>query len=212
MNPLVSVTHTHGVAVVTIDNPPVNALSPGVPEGILVAIEAADFDPYTGAVVIIGAGRTFIAGADIKDLERVASGESGEGPDISALLKRIEDCSKPVVMAMHGTALGGGMEVAMAGHLRVASKDAQFGMPEVNLGIIPGAEGTQRLPRLVGTAAAVEMCVSGRPTKADAALKLGLIDRIIEGDSIVRGDRIRASGSGDPKRLPGAHREARRGS
>jgi 3-hydroxyacyl-CoA dehydrogenase len=182
MSQLVSVTTRDGVAVVTIDNPPVNALSAGVPEGILVAIETADSDPYVNAVVVVGAGRTFIAGADIKDLERAASGEASEGPDLHGLLNRIEDCRKPVVMAMHGTALGGGMEVAMAGHFRVATKDAQFGMPEVNLGIIPGAEGTQRLPRLVGTKAAIEMCVSGKPIKADAALKLGLIDRIIEGD------------------------------
>ena len=182
MSHLVSVTTRDGVAVVTIDNPPVNALSAGVPEGILVAVEAADSDPYVAAVVIIGAGRTFIAGADIKDLERAASGAAGGSPDLHTLLQRIEDCRKPVVMAMHGTALGGGLEVAMAGHFRVATKDAQFGMPEVNLGIIPGAEGTQRLPRLVGTAAAIDMCVSGRPIKAEAALKLGLIDRVIEGD------------------------------
>ena len=182
MSSLVGVTTRDGVAVVTIDNPPVNALSPGVPEGILVAVEAADSDPYVNAVVVIGAGKTFIAGADIKDLERAASGQSSEGPDLHRMLKRIEDCRKPVVMAIHGTALGGGMEVAMAGHFRVGSPDAQFGMPEVNLGIIPGAEGTQRLPRLIGPAAAIEMCVSGRPVKADAALKLGLIDRVIEGE------------------------------
>src|SRR5205823_7681720 len=107
----------------------------------------------------------------------------GKGaPDLSPLLRRIEDCSKPVTMAIHGTALGGGLEVAMAGHYRVAVADAQLGMPEVNLGIIPGAEGTQRLPRLVGVAAAIEMCVSGKPVSAAQALSLGLVDRIIEGD------------------------------
>ncbi len=182
MSELVHVKVIGHTAVVTIDNPPVNALSAGVPEGIEAAITKAEADSAVRAVVMIGAGRTFIAGADIKDLERAASGDGGEGPDLHNLLQRIENCSKPVIMAMHGTALGGGMEVAMAGHFRVASKDAQFGMPEVNLGIIPGAEGTQRLPRLVGPAAAIEMCVSGRPIKADAALKLGLIDKIIEGD------------------------------
>ncbi len=179
---LVNLSTRGSVAVVTIDNPPVNALSAGVPEEIQAAIEAAEKDPSVQAVVLIGAGRTFIAGADIKDLERAAAGESGAGPDLHSLLQRIEDCSKTVVMAMHGTALGGGMEVAMAGHFRVARPDAQFGMPEVNLGIIPGAEGTQRLPRLIGPAAAIDMCVSGRPIKADAALMLGLIDKIIEGD------------------------------
>jgi 3-hydroxyacyl-CoA dehydrogenase len=179
---LVTVTHSGGVAVVAIDNPPVNALSPGVPEGILAAIDGAQFDPSVIAVVVIGAGRTFIAGADIKELERAAHGSGAQGPNLHRLLQRIEDCAKPVVMAIHGTALGGGLEVAMAGHFRVASPDAQMGQPEVNLGIIPGAEGTQRLPRLVGIAAAVEMCVSGKPIKAPEALRLGLIDRIIEGD------------------------------
>ena len=160
MSQLVSVTTREGVAVVTIDNPPVNALSAGVPEGILVAVETADFDPYVCATVIIGAGRTFIAGADIKDLERAAAGQADDGPNLHTLLERIENARKPVVMAMHGTALGGGMEVAMAGHFRVASKDAQFGMPEVNLGIIPGAEGTQRLPRLIGPRARPSRCAS----------------------------------------------------
>jgi len=181
MNTLVTVTHSGGVAVVTIDNPPVNALSPGVPEGILAAIGAIETDPSVVAAVVIGAGRTFIAGADIKELERAAHGDSA-GPELHGLLQRIEDCPKPVVMAIHGTALGGGLEVAMAGHFRVASADAQMGQPEVNLGIIPGAEGTQRLPRLVGLAAAVEMCVSGKSIRATEALRLGLIDRIIEGD------------------------------
>jgi 3-hydroxyacyl-CoA dehydrogenase len=180
MSTLVTVTHDGGVAVVAIDNPPVNALSPGVPEGILAAIDGAEIDPAVIAVVVIGAGRTFIAGADIKQLERAATHGLDGTPDLHRLLQRIEDCPKPVVMAIHGTALGGGLEVAMAGHFRVASPDAQMGQPEVNLGIIPGAEGTQRLPRLVGIAAAVEMCVSGKPIKAPEALRLGLIDRIIE--------------------------------
>ncbi len=182
MSTLVTVTHTGGIAVVTIDNPPVNALSPGVPEGISAAIDGIEIDPSVIAAVVIGAGRTFIAGADIKELERAASGGGSEGPDLHGLLQRIEDCPKPVVMAIHGTALGGGLEVAMAGHFRVASSDAQMGQPEVNLGIIPGAEGTQRLPRLVGSAAAVEMCVSGKSIKAPEAFRLGLIDRVIEGD------------------------------
>jgi 3-hydroxyacyl-CoA dehydrogenase len=182
MTTLVGVTHTGGVAVAAIDNPPVNALSPGVPEGILAAIDAAERDPAVIAVVVIGAGRTFIAGADIKQLEQAAIHGPSAAPELHGLLQRIEDCPKPVVMAIHGTALGGGLEVAMAGHFRVAAPDAQMGQPEVNLGIIPGAEGTQRLPRLVGPAAAVEMCVSGKPIRAPEALRLGLIDRVIEGD------------------------------
>ena len=139
-------------------------------------------DDSVRAIVIIGAGRTFIAGADIKGLEQLAWGSDSGAPEMHELLQKLEDAPKPVVMAMHGTALGGGLEVAMAGHYRVAVPDAQMGQPEVNLGIIPGAEGTQRLPRLVGLEKAIEMCVSGKPIKAADALSAGLIDRIIEGD------------------------------
>jgi len=170
----------HGdVAVVTIDNPPVNAIGAGVPEGIATALDTAEGDSSIRAVVIIGAGRTFVAGADIKELENLALGRGAGAPDVHNLFKRIEDFPKPIVMAIHGTALGGGLELAMSGHYRVASADAQVGQPEVNLGIIPGAEGTQRLPRIVGIAAAIDMCVSGRPVKAPAALQLGLIDEIV---------------------------------
>jgi len=175
-------TTCDGIAVITIDNPPVNALSPGVPEGMLKALETAERDPSVRAIVIICAGRTFISGADIKELESAARNPESGGPDLHPLLARIEDCAKPVIMAIHGMALGGGLEVAMAGHYRVAVADASLGTPEVNLGIIPGAEGTQRLPRLVGVAAAVEMCVSGKPIKAPQALLMGLIDRVIDGD------------------------------
>jgi 3-hydroxyacyl-CoA dehydrogenase len=182
MDKLVNLATSDGVAVITINNPPVNALSPGVPEGLVAALDAAEHDPSVRAIVIIGGGRTFIAGADIKELELAASGRGSGPPEFHGILARIEDSSKPIVMAIHGTALGGGNEVAMAGHYRVAVPDAQIGQPEVNLGIIPGAEGTQRLPRLVGVAAAVDLCVSGKPIRAPEALKLGLIDRVIEGD------------------------------
>lgn len=182
MDKLVNLTTQDGVAVITINNPPVNALSPGVPEGLVAALDAAERDPSARAIVIIGGGRTFIAGADIKELELAASGRGSGPPKFHDILARIEDTTKPVVMAIHGTALGGGLEVAMAGHYRVAVPDAQVGQPEVNLGIIPGAEGTQRLPRLVGVAAAVDLCVSGKPIRAPEALKLGVIDRLIEGD------------------------------
>jgi 3-hydroxyacyl-CoA dehydrogenase len=181
MSQLVLLNKQEDVAVVTINNPPVNALSPGVPEGIEAAIEGAERDSAVRAIVVIGGGRTFIAGADIKELEKAAGGQ-GTPPALRGMLAKIEDCRKPVVMAIHGTALGGGLETAMAGHYRVASPTAQAGQPEVNLGIIPGAEGTQRLPRLVGIPAAIDMCVSGRPVAAPEALELGLIDRIVEGD------------------------------
>src|SRR5215472_2683634 len=179
---LVKFTVESGVGLITVDNPPVNALSAGVPEGIAAGIERAEHDASVRAVVLIGAGRTFVAGADIKQLEEQAHGRGAGAPNLHVLLKSVEDCPKPVVVAIHGTALGGGLELAMAGHYRVASPDAQAGQPEVNLGIIPGAEGTQRLPRLVGVAPALEMCVSGKPVKAREAVKLGLFDQIIEGD------------------------------
>jgi 3-hydroxyacyl-CoA dehydrogenase len=182
MNPAVSVSHADGVALISIDNPPVNALSQQVIDGLGAAFDAVARDTSVRAVVVIGAGRTFVAGADIKGLEQLAWGGGSGAPEMHDLLQRIEDLPTPVVMAMHGTALGGGLEVAMAGHYRVAVPDAQMGQPEVNLGIIPGAEGTQRLPRLVGLEKAIEMCVSGKPIKARDALAAGLIDRIVDGD------------------------------
>src|SRR6185503_18895165 len=129
-----------------------------------------------------GGGRTFVAGADIKEFGKITSWQSKRGVAFLPLLLKIEDCPKPVVMAIHGTAFGGGLELAMAGHYRVAVPSAQVGQPEVKLGIIPGAHGTQRLPRLAGVAKAVEMCTDGNPVKAPEALKLGIIDRTIEGD------------------------------
>jgi 3-hydroxyacyl-CoA dehydrogenase len=182
MNSLVKITRdqNNDVAIITIDNPPVNALSPGVPEGIEAAITEINNDPAVRAVVVIGGGRTFVAGADIKEFGKMTSG--GPRRSLLPLLLHIEDSAKPVVMAIHGTAFGGGLELAMAGHYRVASPTAQVGQPEVKLGIIPGAAGTERLPRLVGVAKAVEMCAEGKPVSAREAAAMGLIDRLIEGD------------------------------
>jgi 3-hydroxyacyl-CoA dehydrogenase len=181
MNDLVRITKDNDIAVITIDNPPVNALSPGVPEGIWAAIDEMNGDSAVKAAVVIGGGRTFVAGADIKEFGKMTSGEKRRGA-LLPLLLHIEDSAKPVVMAIHGNAFGGGLELAMAGHYRVASATAQVGQPEVKLGIIPGAGGTQRLPRLVGVAKAVEMCAEGKPISAREAAALGLIDRLIEGD------------------------------
>ncbi len=181
MNELVTLKSQDGVAVITIDNPPVNALGPGVPEGIQSAIWAAAKNSAVEAIVIIGAGRTFIAGADIREFGKVVSGEKPRR-SLLPLLLEIEDCAKPVVMAIHGTAFGGGLEVAMAGHYRVIAPDAQVGQPEVKLGIIPGAAGTQRLPRLAGVAKAVEMCAFGEPARAQEAHASGIADAVIEGD------------------------------
>jgi 3-hydroxyacyl-CoA dehydrogenase len=182
MSSLVSVHVDARVAVIRIDNPPVNALSQPVVDGLSDAIASAGGDDGVDAVVVLAAGRTFVAGADINGLQLLVWGGDSGAPEMHAVLQRIEDCPKPVVMAMHGTALGGGLELAMAGHYRVAVPEALLGQPEVNLGLIPGAEGTQRLPRLVGVETAIQMCVSGRPIKAAEALEIGLIDRIIDGN------------------------------
>jgi 3-hydroxyacyl-CoA dehydrogenase len=181
MTDLVQLTKDNGIAVITINNPPVNALSPGVPEGISEALDQIARDDSVKAAVLIGGGRTFVAGADIKEFGKMTSGKS-RGPGLLPLLLKIEDSRKPVVIAIHGTAFGGGLELAMAGHYRVAVPSAQVGQPEVKLGLIPGAAGTQRLPRLAGVAKAVEMCVGGNPVKAEEALKFGIVDHIIEGD------------------------------
>jgi 3-hydroxyacyl-CoA dehydrogenase len=181
MNDLVQLTKENDIAVITINNPPVNALSPGVPEGISEALDRIAQDDTIKAAVLIGGGRTFIAGADIKEFGKMTSGKS-RGAGLLPFLLKIEDSKKPVIVAIHGTAFGGGLEVAMACHYRVAVASAQVGQPEVKLGIIPGAAGTQRLPRLAGVAKAVEMCTTGNPVKAAEALQFGIVDRIIEGD------------------------------
>ena len=181
MTDLVQLTKDNGIAVITINNPPVNALSPGVPEGISEALDQIAQDDSVKAVVLIGGGRTFVAGADIKEFGKMTSGKP-RGAGLLPLLLKIEDSSKPVIVAIHGTAFGGGLELAMAGHYRVALSTAQVGQPEVKLGLIPGAAGTQRLPRLAGVAKAVEMCTSGNPVKAEEALKFGIVDLLIEDD------------------------------
>ncbi|MFY9804597.1 MAG: 3-hydroxyacyl-CoA dehydrogenase NAD-binding domain-containing protein [Candidatus Acidiferrales bacterium] len=182
MSELVQLTRDNGIAVITINNPPVNALSPGVPEGIARAIEEIGDDAAVQACVLIGGARTFVSGADIKEFAKMRSGNAQATMSFPDLLTRVENCRKPVVMAIHGNALGGGLELAMAGHYRVAVATAQVGQPEVKLGIIPGAHGTQRLPRLAGVAKAVEMCAVGGLVKAEEALKFGILDRLVEGD------------------------------
>jgi len=173
-----------GVAVITIDNPPVNALSPAVWEGIDQAVARASADPSAEAIVLIGAGTTFIAGADIKVFDTLKTREDSmtRSAGTHALLRRMEDAPKPLVAAIHGNALGGGLEVAQACHFRVATNDAKVGQPEVLLGIIPGAGGTQRLPRLAGAKMALEMSTDGKPAPAPKAHAAGIIDQIVDGD------------------------------
>ena len=182
MSELVSTSKRGDIGVITVNNPPVNALSPGVPEGILAGVEEFEKDDSIKALVLIGGGRTFIAGADIKEFGKITSGGGKRGPGLTPVTDRIESSSKPVIAAIHGTALGGGLETAMACHYRVAVPSAQVGQPEVKLGIIPGAAGTQRLPRLAGVAKGVEMCAAGDPILAPEALKYGIVDQIVEGD------------------------------
>jgi 3-hydroxyacyl-CoA dehydrogenase len=200
MSDLVQLTRDNGIAIITINNPPVNALSPGVPEGIAAAIEQIDKDDSVKAAVLIGGGKTFVAGADIKEFGKITSGKPGAGIELTAFLLKIEDCRKPVVMAIHGSAFGGGLELAMSGHYRVAVPGAQVGQPEVKLGLIPGAAGTQRLPRLAGAAKAVEMCADGNPIKAADALNSGIIDRLIEGDLLTGAIAFAREVADQPKR------------
>ena len=170
------------VAVLTVNNPPVNALSQHVRQGLRDGVTQAIADSAAGAIVIVCAGRTFIAGADITEF-----GKPPVAPGLHEVLDLIEGSPKPVVAVVHGTALGGGLEVTLACHYRVGVKDARFGLPEVKLGLLPGAGGTQRLPRVVGVEKALSMMVSGDPIRADEALKTGLIDEIVEGDLAAAG-------------------------
>jgi 3-hydroxyacyl-CoA dehydrogenase len=181
MSDLVTLSKDGDIAVITVNNPPVNALSPGVPEGILASVQAAEKDNSVKGIVLIGGGRTFIAGADIKEFGKITSGQKGR-VGLNPVLDVIEGCKKPIVCAIHGTAFGGGLETAMACHYRVAVASALVGQPECKLGIIPGAGGTQRLPRLAGVAVAAEMCAFGDPVPAAKAVEAGIVDKLIEGD------------------------------
>ncbi len=183
MNDSVHLQNHNEIAVITIDNPPVNALSPAVIEGLLAAFAQSEADDTVNAIVLTGAGKTFIAGADIREFGKIVSGQS-RGRALLDLIDRVENCRKPVIMAIHGTAFGGGLELAMAGHYRLADPGAQVGQPEVKLGLIPGAGGTQRLPRLAGVAKAVEMCAEGNPVKAEDAARLGILDGMVRGDLV----------------------------
>jgi 3-hydroxyacyl-CoA dehydrogenase len=172
------------VAVLTIDNPPVNALAAGIWEEVDKAVARAAADPGADAMVLIGAGSTFVAGADINIFKTLKTREQSlaRSAGTHALLKRLEDAPKPLVAAIHGNAFGGGLELAQACHYRVAVKDAKVGQPEVLLGIIPGAGGTQRLPRLCGAELALQMSTDGKPVPAPKAKAAGIVDEIIEGD------------------------------
>ncbi|MBS7707989.1 3-hydroxyacyl-CoA dehydrogenase NAD-binding domain-containing protein [Chelatococcus asaccharovorans] len=167
------------ISLVSIDNPPVNALNADVRQGLVKAVQAAAADPNVQAIVIASSGKTFTAGADIAEFGKLA-----RPPSLPELIAALEKSPKPIVAAINGVALGGGLELALACHSRVASPDAKLGLPEVKLGLIPGSGGTQRLPRLIGAAAALQIMSSGEPVDAKAALSLGIVDAVAEGNLV----------------------------
>ena len=173
-----------GIAVITLDSPPVNALGATVRDGIAAAMPKAVDDAAVSAIVLICAGRTFIAGADISEF-----GKPPKGASLHEVLTLMEGASKPIVAAIHGTALGGGLEVALTCHYRVAVPSAKLGLPEVKLGLLPGAGGTQRLPRIVGAAKALDMVTSGTPVSAKVAAETGLVDELVD-EADLRGGAV----------------------
>ena len=175
----VTIARSGTVSVITIDNPPVNALSQSVRAGLIAAAEAGNSDSEVASIVIICAGRTFIAGADIREFDKPP-----DPPHLPDVVAAIEASDKPVLAAIHGTGLGGGFEVALGCHYRMATADASVGLPEVRIGLLPGASGTQRLPRLAGVEKALDMMLSGTPVRAAEALAAGLVDRITTEDDL----------------------------
>ena len=171
------------VAIVTLNSPPVNALSANVRTGLLEGVTAAEANADARSIVLICEGRTFIAGADITEF----GGKGPAGASLTDVQSAMQNASKPVIAAIHGTALGGGLEVALCAHFRVAVPSARCGLPEVNLGLLPGAGGTQRLPRIVGVETALEMMTSGRHVPAAESLELGLIDELVEEGALLEG-------------------------
>jgi 3-hydroxyacyl-CoA dehydrogenase len=172
---VVTTAREGAILVVTVDNPPVNALGVAVRQGLAAAMDAAQADDGIAGVLLVGAGKAFIAGADIREF-----GKPAMSPSLPEVCRSIEDCTKPVIAVLHGAALGGGLEVAMSAHYRLALPAASLGLPEVNLGLLPGSGGTQRAPRLMGVKAATELMLSGKHLGAKAALQAGLVDRLVE--------------------------------
>ena len=202
INPVAELTIEGDVATVTINSPPVNALSQAVRDGLKRGVEAAEANGAVKAIVIICAGRTFIAGADITEF-----GKPHAAPYLPDVLDLIENASKPVVAALHGTALGGGFEVALTAHYRIAVPSAKCGLPEIKLGLIPGAGGTQRLPRLVGVEKALDVILSGTPFGAREAKEWGVVDELAEEGKLHEvGARLRPP----PDRREGAAEESAR--
>ena len=187
------------VAIIELDNPPVNALSLGLRQGLAASLEAALADPGIVAIVLAGAGRLFCGGADLREFNTPAAAQP---PSTRTIRLDMERAGKPIVAAIHGSALGGGLEMALACHYRVAHADAQLGLPEVRRGLLPGGGGTQRLPRLVGVGAALDMVTGGEPIGAARAREIGLVDEVADGDAraaaIAFARRVAAAGGPHP--------------
>ncbi len=194
--PVVRFEVEDGIGVITVDYPPVNALGPGVREGIIASVDQGVADPNVKAMVLIGAGRSFIAGADIRQFGKPR-------PVLPRVSHDVLDAStKPIVSAIHGFALGGGLEHALSSHYRIAVASAKVGLPEVLIGILPGGGGTQRLPRLIGPKAAMEMIVSGRHVPAEEAKSMGIIDAIVPGKDLRAEAIAYAKSVADKRPLP----------
>ena len=179
INDVTTIEKDGNISIITLNSPPVNALSASVREGLHKGITEARNDGESEAIIIICEGRTFIAGADISEF-----GQEPKGPSLFEVQEFIEDSNKPVIAAIHGTALGGGLEVALTCHYRIAVPSAKCGLPEVNLGLLPGAGGTQRLPRVVGVEKALQMVTSGQHVPAKQCLEMGLVDEIANEDGL----------------------------
>jgi 3-hydroxyacyl-CoA dehydrogenase len=187
-----------GVAVITLDNPPVNALGQAVREALVASIAAAVEDPAVGALVLTGSGRCFSGGADIREF-----GTPPKDPHLRKVIEAAEDCPKPVVAAIHGVAVGGGLELALGCHYRVGAPSARLGLPEIKLGLLPGAGGTQRLPRVIGAAPALDIILSGDPIPAAQAHALGLLDAVVADEptagAVAFAEQLIAEGRGPRK-------------
>ena len=180
MPELVNVAREGSIAVITVDNPPVNALKHDMRVGLIDAFKRAREDSAVEAVVLIAAGRTFIAGADITEFDKPP-----RTPTTGDVIDAIEAMPKPVVAALHGTPLGGGLEVALGCHFRIAAPGTKLGLPEIKLGLIPGAGGTQRLPRLIGLPKAMDMILTARMMDAAEAERVGLVSRVVSADKLL---------------------------
>lgn len=193
---MLTIAHDDEIAVITVDNPPVNAIGHELRRGLHDAVALLDADESVFAVILIASGRTFIAGADLSEF-----GKTSESPHLPDVVARIEQARKPWIVAIHGIALGGGLEVALGCHYRLASHSARLGLPEVTLGVVPGAGGTVRLPRLIGVESAVQMVTTGKPVSAAEAFSSGLVDALVSDDDL-RGEAIRFARQVTPRELP----------